>query len=541
MQNLPVEAVLRIFSFLDGQQIARCAEVCAYFKDMITRSTAMQYAIKLAMYGYSERHDDRVLPKPVTTRINQLECHIRAWNNLDWVESLVTIPNAQFRALSGGIFVHVGLDVVTCVQLPSFLRDIPLRTWTMENPVDVDFINCVAVDASQDLFVIFHQSSNSLHSFLRLQSLSDSVPHPRAALSVLELWVTPTPVRQQFKSMVQIIGHLLGVFHYFDAAVLQIWDWSAGHRVASLQLGSSYWERAMPLMSSASLPFTFLSGSSFIIPTPGAVDVYQFSPGSWDATPTRIASFRLPPEDDGAFRWIKIEDASTIQEALSSLYGSSDHDILSHHPPSSRLPGNLLGAASNCQYIRLSRRTYSDSEPGVVHVMRLHAPLHVFRRSATFEDPLQIPWDTWSQGIYRDRRRTNLGHTGNPTESHLLHTGRIIDVAHPHRMYESGQPTWVSLLDFNQNRVDMKVSRSEPYPMYGFVPSLHSSFGGSPNPPLMLVALRSYLNDSLWHQEWTESWLDDEHIMFMEGGTVELAILTVSPVSSPSYSTDTVF
>jgi hypothetical protein len=116
----------------------------------------MQYAIKLAICGYRESHDNHVSPKPVATRVNQLECHICAWSNLDWVESFVTIPNAQFRALSGGIFVHVGLDV-TCVQLPSFLRDIPLRIWAIENPVDIDFINCVAVDTSQDLFVIFHQ------------------------------------------------------------------------------------------------------------------------------------------------------------------------------------------------------------------------------------------------------------------------------------------------------------------------------------------------------------------------------------------------
>jgi hypothetical protein len=39
--------------------------------------------------------------------------------------------------------------------------------------------------------------------------------------------------------MVQIIGHLLGVFHDPDDTVLQIWDWSAGHRVAVRALISS--------------------------------------------------------------------------------------------------------------------------------------------------------------------------------------------------------------------------------------------------------------------------------------------------------------
>ncbi|KAF9510857.1 hypothetical protein BS47DRAFT_1347468 [Hydnum rufescens UP504] len=537
MRNLPLEIILRIFSFLDGGQIARCTEICVYFKDAIERSTAMQYAIKLAICGYSESHDDHVSSKPVATRLNQLECHIRAWNNLDWVESFVTIPNARFKALSRGIFVLVNPDVVTCVQLPSFLRDVPLRTWAIENPVDVDFIYCVAADASQDLFVIFHRSSNFLHSFLRLQSLSDSVPHPRAALPVLEVLVASTPVRQKSISMVQIIGHLLGVFHYFDAAVLQIWDWSAGHRVASLQLGSNYWEEVMPLTSSMPLSFAFLSGTSFIIPTPNAVDVYRFPPGSWDATPTRIASFGLPPEDEEGFiGWIQIQGASSIQEAWSSLYGSDD-DIHPHHSRSSRLPRNPLGATNNCQYIGLRRQTHSNPPPGIIYVTRFYAPLHVFRQSATYEDPLAIPWDAWSQGVYADAPLS----PENPTEVHLLHTGRIVEVLH--EIHGPGLRTSISLLDLNLKRVelcDMRKSHSDVYPVGGITPDPYSSSGGArirTSPLPMRGSSRTYMKPSISDEEWTETWVDDEHIMFVEWSeqeAVELAILTVSPVNRHS-------
>jgi hypothetical protein len=172
---LPTELILRVFSLLDGRQIARCSavshnsvrsgpvlilcvlKVCAYFKSAIENSTAMQYAIKLDMYGYKEAPVYSRSPVNVAARLDKLDRLNTAWNDLDWDQSIVKFPTSPFSIISDGILVNVALDVVTCVQLPSPLRDVPLRMWTLENPVDIDDIDGIAVDASQDLLVIFYQ------------------------------------------------------------------------------------------------------------------------------------------------------------------------------------------------------------------------------------------------------------------------------------------------------------------------------------------------------------------------------------------------
>jgi hypothetical protein len=131
-------------------------KVCSYFKDVIANSTAMQYAIKLAKYGYEER-PAYSRSMSLAARLDKLDQHNRAWNNLDWNEAVVKLPFSPFYAISDGVLVNVGRGTVTCMQLPSPLRNVPLRTWALENPVDIDEIDCIAVDASQDLLVIFFQ------------------------------------------------------------------------------------------------------------------------------------------------------------------------------------------------------------------------------------------------------------------------------------------------------------------------------------------------------------------------------------------------
>ncbi|KAF9506128.1 hypothetical protein BS47DRAFT_1353280 [Hydnum rufescens UP504] len=52
----------------------------------------------------------------------------------------------------------------------------------------------------------------------------------------------------------------------------------------------------------------------------------------------------------------------------------------------------------------------------------------------------------------------------------------------------------------------------------------------------MPVASRTYMNPSISHQDWTGSWLDDEHILFVEGSAVGLVILAVSLGSGGGHS-----
>jgi hypothetical protein len=72
--------------------------------------------------------------------------HIDAWNNLEWVESCVMLPKPKHYASCGGVFVALVYNgsSLTCIQLPSQTRDIPLRIWKLPN---TDFI---AMDMAAD-------------------------------------------------------------------------------------------------------------------------------------------------------------------------------------------------------------------------------------------------------------------------------------------------------------------------------------------------------------------------------------------------------
>jgi hypothetical protein len=128
-------------------------QVCAYFENVIKNSVALQYAIELDIYGYEDGpYSDRA-PKDVSTRLHKLRQHVDAWNNLDWVESRVSIPNLALHLIRKGMYISLGQDAsVTCIQLPSRIRDLPLRTWTLHN-IGLS-IQKMAADPQSDLLVL---------------------------------------------------------------------------------------------------------------------------------------------------------------------------------------------------------------------------------------------------------------------------------------------------------------------------------------------------------------------------------------------------
>jgi hypothetical protein len=63
--------------------ISNSLKVCSYFKHVIENSIVLQYFIKLDMFGYAHVSGSVDTPAIPTTRLNQLERHIDAWNHLD--------------------------------------------------------------------------------------------------------------------------------------------------------------------------------------------------------------------------------------------------------------------------------------------------------------------------------------------------------------------------------------------------------------------------------------------------------------------------
>jgi hypothetical protein len=173
LQAIPVEIILQIFKLLDARQIARCREVspksrlmtslilkniskvCTYFKNAIDDSVALQYTIELAICGYTDGpYSDRTITNTPTERLRRLRKHIDAWNDLDWVESQVTVPSVTFYTICEGVLLVLSDETLTCIQLPSRIRDLPLRIWKLHD-IDMDLsVDGMDADPQNNLLVL---------------------------------------------------------------------------------------------------------------------------------------------------------------------------------------------------------------------------------------------------------------------------------------------------------------------------------------------------------------------------------------------------
>jgi hypothetical protein len=85
-------------------------------------------------------------------RLNQFQRHIDAWNKLEWIEASITVPYGMRPILSGGVYMTLRGGDATCVQVPSPIRGLPLRTWTLHG-IDHRFFE-IAFDPHSDLLVV---------------------------------------------------------------------------------------------------------------------------------------------------------------------------------------------------------------------------------------------------------------------------------------------------------------------------------------------------------------------------------------------------
>lgn len=108
----------------------------------------MQYLIQLGMHGYKDGYENG---EGIIQRQKQFEQFVDRWKYLDWVESRIKVPRFSSHALAGGIFATSYKSSITFVELPSNLRQSPLRTWSHTN---IDFpVENFFMDPGQDLLV----------------------------------------------------------------------------------------------------------------------------------------------------------------------------------------------------------------------------------------------------------------------------------------------------------------------------------------------------------------------------------------------------
>ena len=139
------------------------SQVNKFFKALIDESTTFQYRISLYASGMVDGP-----PGNLTTseRLELLRRYEASWKNIEWSEHhTISYPQGRAWELYGNVWGHSrGSDGIDFVRLPSRLRGISLRQWTLKFDFDVQHFS---MDPSQDLLVTIEYSNQYVYSPLR--------------------------------------------------------------------------------------------------------------------------------------------------------------------------------------------------------------------------------------------------------------------------------------------------------------------------------------------------------------------------------------
>lgn len=122
---------------------------------MIDETAALQYHIALHSSGMVDGPPGLL---STSERLSLLRSYETSWKNVDWnTQTSLPVPNGSLWELNGNVWAHSrGVDSIDFVQIPSRLRGIPLRQWTLklDSPIR-DF----SMDPSQDLLVTIRRAT----------------------------------------------------------------------------------------------------------------------------------------------------------------------------------------------------------------------------------------------------------------------------------------------------------------------------------------------------------------------------------------------
>ncbi|KAI9461008.1 hypothetical protein BJY52DRAFT_1415680 [Lactarius psammicola] len=153
---LPVELTFRILSFFDTTELVNFRKINSFFKSLIDETTTLQYRIALFASGMVDGPPGDLT---ASERLELLRSYSASWKNIEWNEhTTIPSPVGHLWELYGNVWAHSrGSDAIEFVQLPSRLRGIPMRQWTLR----FDFaLRDFGMDPSQDLLVTIENFRN---------------------------------------------------------------------------------------------------------------------------------------------------------------------------------------------------------------------------------------------------------------------------------------------------------------------------------------------------------------------------------------------
>ncbi|KII87711.1 hypothetical protein PLICRDRAFT_54778 [Plicaturopsis crispa FD-325 SS-3] len=233
---------------------------------------SLQYGIELAKAGMENGP-----PSEVSTaqRLESLRKLQHAWRTMSWTKHSIvrmTVDSDVWELCGGVLGQGVGTQALTFNQLPSEIRSIPAREWSIE---DVGFhIADFTTDVAQDLLVTIERPAvDAVEPSCRIHllSLSTGRPHPSVSGSSV-LSHTPAEYDSDWWYTIQICGKHIGVmlFDPAESGELLVWDWTVG-------------ELKLRLVGTALQSFGFLTDDLVMVAT-GAIkshtawlEIYAFT------------------------------------------------------------------------------------------------------------------------------------------------------------------------------------------------------------------------------------------------------------------------
>ena len=121
---------------------------------------SLQYRTELFAAGLTDCPSQAI----VAARLEKLRAHQAAWKSLKWSqESVIVLPNYVVFENFGGVFaVGIGTytDGIRFIQLPSVLRGIDMRDWSIQN---LDFhIGDFCMDPAADIVAVLDKRDDDM-------------------------------------------------------------------------------------------------------------------------------------------------------------------------------------------------------------------------------------------------------------------------------------------------------------------------------------------------------------------------------------------
>ncbi|KAF8266414.1 hypothetical protein EI94DRAFT_1733136 [Lactarius quietus] len=268
--SLPTELTIRILTLSDPTELVHFREVNRFFKSLIDETTTFQYRIALFASGMVDGPPGNL---STSERLDLLRRHEACWRKVEWNEhNTILKPSGAVWELYGNVWGHgSGSNAIDFVQLPSRLRGIPMRQWTLRFDFSVrDF----SMDPSQDLLVTIENFRNDPNLFrIHLRTLSTGQKHPLAGTTAFLEHRLSEIIFGRSSLSIRICGDYVGILFILGRKNdLIVWSWRTG---------------VQKLVLSANLrSFAFLSDNSILASTlePPALLVYSLEQPPADGT-----------------------------------------------------------------------------------------------------------------------------------------------------------------------------------------------------------------------------------------------------------------